>query len=73
MPEPGQLGYREQKIYDFITSSFLACINEDAVYEAIRAELLIGDETFKLKGQHLLRPGFIEVMPWQRHGDSAVP
>ena len=73
VPEPGQLGYREAKIYDFITSNFLACISEDAVYEAIRAEMLIGDEVFKLKGQHLLKQGFVEVMPWQRHGDAAVP
>lgn len=35
--------------------------------------MIIGDEVFKLKGQRLLDPGFVSVMPWQRHGDTEVP
>jgi len=42
----------------------LACISEDAVYESVRMEILIGEEKFKMKGQIMLKPGFIEVMPW---------
>ena len=59
VPEPGQLGYRDQKIYDYITANFLACISDDASYESVRTEMIIGDEKFKMKGQRLLDPGFI--------------
>lgn len=64
VPEPGQLSQRDQKIYNYITANFLACISQDATYEAVRAELRIGNEDFKMKGQRLLDPGFIDVMPW---------
>lgn len=47
---PGQLHDRELRIYEYITSNFLACISSDATYENVRTELLIGDETFKMKG-----------------------
>jgi len=40
----------ELRIYEYITSNFLACISRDATYQAIRTELLIGDEKFKMKG-----------------------
>lgn len=47
---PGQLRDRELKVYEFITANFLACISKDATYQSIRAELLIGEELFKIKG-----------------------
>ena len=31
VPGPGELGFLEQRIYDFVTSNFLACISEDAI------------------------------------------
>lgn len=49
-PRGGQLRDRDLKIYEYITSNFLACISDDATYEALRCELLIGEEKFKLKG-----------------------
>ena len=55
---------RDLKIYEYITANFLACISDDATYEALRCELLIGEEKFKLKGQLLKSEGFLEVMPW---------
>ena len=61
------------KIYEYITSNFLACISKDATYQAIRTELLIGDEKFKMKGQILIDPGFLSVQPWQIHADKQVP
>jgi len=70
---PGQLKDRELKVYEYITSNFLACISRDASYDAIRTELLIGEEKFKLKGQILTDAGFLDVMPWQRHADKEVP
>lgn len=36
-------------------------------------ELLIGDEKFKMKGQHMITPGFLDVQPWQLHGDTDIP
>ena len=51
----------------------MACISKDAIYDAIRTVLLIGEEKFKLKGQILREPGFLDVMPWQRHADKEVP
>lgn len=63
----------ELKIYEYITSNFLACISRDATYQSVRTELLIGDEKFKMKGQILLDPGFLDVQPWQIHADKQVP
>jgi len=45
-------------------SNFLACISKDAVYDSVKTVLLIGEEKFKLKGQILIDPGFLDVMPW---------
>lgn len=47
---PGQLHAHELKVYDYIVSNFLACISGDASYDAIKMELQIGEEKFKLKG-----------------------
>jgi len=63
--EPGELGDRELRVYEYITTSFLACISRDATYSGIRTELLIGEEKFKLKGQNIVDRGFLEIMPWQ--------
>jgi DNA topoisomerase IA len=64
---------RDLKVYEYITANFLACISDDASYEALRVELLIGEEKFKLKGQLLKNEGFLEIMPWQRHSDKEIP
>lgn len=71
--EPGQLHDRELRVYEYITANFLACISKDATYQGIRADLLIGEEMFKLKGQNVVDSGFLEIMPWQRHADKAIP
>jgi DNA topoisomerase-3 len=34
---------------------------------------LIGEELFKLKGQSIIDPGFLEVMPWSQHADKNIP
>ena len=60
-PQPGELRAHEMKIYEYIASNFLACISKDATYDMIRMEMLIGEEKFKLKGQVLLEPGFLEI------------
>ena len=70
---PTELGGLERKVYDYITSNFLACISPDAKYSGIRTELLVGEERFKLKGQILTDEGFLAVMPWQRHTDKEIP
>lgn len=70
---PGQLRDRDLKVYEFITSNFLACISSDASYDNIRTEVLIGDEKFKMKGQILTNLGFLEVQPWSRIADKEVP
>ena len=69
----GELHGAELRVYDYITSNFLACISQDATYDAVRTEFMIGDEKFKMKGQILLDPGFIEIQPWQRHEDKEIP
>jgi DNA topoisomerase-3 len=61
---PGALHDRELRVYEYITSNFLACISKDATYQGIRADLLIGEETFKIKGQNIVESGFLEIQPW---------
>jgi len=69
----GELRGAEERIYEYITTNFLACISKDATYQGVRCELLIGDEKFKMKGQNVREPGFLEIMPWQQHADKGVP
>ena len=47
--QEGELYDRELRVYQYITSNFLACISKDAVYQGLRAELQIGEEKFKSK------------------------
>lgn len=70
---PGALHDRELKVYEYITTNFLACISKDATYQGIRADLMIGEEMFKIKGQNVVESGFLDIMPWQRHADKAIP
>ena len=62
----GQLGDREWKLYNFITRTFLGCISRDAIYDEVMIEFDIGGEEFKLRGQIMQDPGFLEVMPWMK-------
>jgi DNA topoisomerase-3 len=71
--DSSQLRGAELKIYEYITTNFLACISKNATYEAVRTELFIGDEKFKLKGQILVEPGFLGIQPWQMHSDKQIP
>jgi len=71
--EPGELRDRELRVYEYITANFLACISKDATYRGLRAELLVGEELFKLKGQNIVDSGFLDIMPWQIHADKEIP
>ena len=69
-----QLGDREWKLYQFITKTFLGSISEDAVYDEMRVHFAIGEnETFKLKGVILKKPGFLEIMTWKTVSDKEIP
>jgi len=48
--EQDELRGAELRVYEYITSNFLACISKDATYSGVRTEMLIGEEKFKLKG-----------------------
>jgi DNA topoisomerase-3 len=47
---PGELHDRTLKVYEYITTNFLACISKDATYTGLRADLMIGEEMFKMEG-----------------------
>lgn len=69
-----ELGDREWKLYSFITRTFLGSISEDAVYDQVRVLFQVGpNEQFKLKGNILRKPGFLEVMNWQGITDKEIP
>lgn len=63
------MGSREWKLYEFITRNFLGCISNDAIYDAVKVNFVVGEEEFKLKGQILIEPGFLDIMPWHKMSD----
>ena len=68
------LGDREWKLYQFIARTFLGSISEDAVFDQVRLLFKVGlNETFKLKGVVLKKPGFLEIMSWQLGADKEIP
>ena len=68
-----EFGDREWQIYSFITRSFLGCISTDATYDSCAIMFESGGEQFKANGRILLKPGFLEVMPWHGGEDVEVP
>ena len=69
-----ELSDREWKLYQFIAKTFFGSISEDAIYDEHRVLFEVGPtETFKLKGNILIKPGFLEIMTWQGVTDKEIP
>ena len=68
-----ELDDRDWKIYEFITRSFLGCISTDATYDSCAIMFESAGEQFKTQGRVLIKPGFLEVMPFLMGADTVIP
>ncbi len=51
----------EKKIYDLIVRRFLACLDEDAIKESVRADIKVGSHLLRLRGLRTIKRGWIEI------------
>jgi DNA topoisomerase IA len=52
------------RVYDFICRQFVASVSNNAVLDKMKTTILIGPQIFTCATQKLVRPGFLQMMPW---------
>ena len=67
------LAGNEKKIYEFITRRFLACCSEDALGHQTTVNTDIAGEGFHTSGLQILARNFLEVYPYEKWADKALP
>lgn len=64
---------QQRKIYNLVARRFLATLSDPAVIEGTKATLDIGGETFVVKGDVLVVPGFRGIYPFGLKKDEVLP
>jgi DNA topoisomerase-1 len=62
-----------RKIYELVVRRFLATFADPAVSESTRADIESGSETYFVRGNVLVDPGFLTVYPYSRSKDEEIP
>src|SRR6185436_18888440 len=62
-----------RKIYELVVRRFLATFADPAVSESTRAGIEAGTETYFVRGNVLVDPGFLAVYPYGRSKDEEIP
>ena len=62
-----------RKIYELVVRRFLATFADPAVSESTRADIEAGTETYFVRGNVLVEPGFLAVYPYGRSKDEEIP
>jgi DNA topoisomerase-1 len=62
-----------RKIYELVVRRFLATFADPAVSESTRADIEAGSETYFVRGNVLVEPGFLAVYPYSRSKDEEIP
>ncbi|MBI5884931.1 DNA topoisomerase I [archaeon] len=68
-----RLGGEKWRIYELICRRFLACLLDDALVEAMMAELMLGREPFIARGQRILKAGWKEAYPYSKLTEVILP
>ena len=70
---PAGLEETERKIYELVVRRFLATFAPAAVSESTRANIEAGSETYFIRGNVLVVPGFVAIYPYGRRADEELP
>ena len=62
-----------RKIYELVVRRFLATFADPSVSESTRADIEAGSETYFIRGNVLVEPGFLAVYPYGRSKDEEIP
>jgi DNA topoisomerase-1 len=62
-----------RKIYELVVRRFLATFADPSVSESTRADIQAGGETYFVRGNVLVEPGFLAVYPYGRSKDEEIP
>jgi DNA topoisomerase-3 len=67
---PTNLNHKENEVYKFVVSRFLACCSEDAVGEATDIEIDYGAEIFHAHGLTVIARNYLDVYPYDKWESS---
>src|SRR3954452_1761205 len=62
-----------RKIYELVVRRFVATFGDPAVSESTRADIEAGSETYFVRGNVLVEPGFLAIYPYGRSRDEEIP
>ncbi len=62
-----------RKVYELVVRRFLATFADPSVSESTRADIEAGTETYFVRGNVLVDPGFLAVYPYGRSKDEEIP
>ena len=62
-----------RKIYELVVRRFLATFGDPAVSESTRADIEAGTETYFVRGNVLVEPGFLAIYPYGRSQGRGDP
>jgi DNA topoisomerase I len=64
---------QHQKIYELVVRRFVATFGDPAVSESTRADIEAGSETYFVRGNVLVEPGFLSIYHYSRSTDEEIP
>jgi DNA topoisomerase I len=62
-----------RKIYELVARRFVATFSDPAVSESTRADIEAGTESYFVRGNVLVEPGFLAIYPYGRSKDEEIP
>lgn len=62
-----------ERLYDFITRHFLACCMPDAKGAETKVDVQYGTELFHASGLCILSRSWLDVYPYEKWSDKAIP
>jgi DNA topoisomerase I len=62
-----------RKIYELVVRRFVATFSDPAVSESTRADIEAGSESYFVRGNVLVEPGFLAIYPYGRSKDEEIP
>ena len=86
LPDPGELGDAEERIYELVVRRFFATVAEAATWEHLRVVAAVEDDgngevadedgddhRLKANGKRLVEPGYHAVYPYKNASENYVP
>ncbi len=62
-----------RKIYELVVRRFVATFADASISESTRADIEAGSESYFVRGNVLVQPGFLSIYPYSRSKDEEIP